>query len=159
MCLCTWSLIVITHHPGVSGVTLCRDVLSTSWNGDGSIRVCSILIGLSSSASSQALICFVQSKTDRWTQSTAGCRVSNYWLGWFRLSHCWPSESKVQYLLWGHGVSQWRGCGLLKEYGSKIKDGWIVSLNSHADDEKMPPGGSVARLTSSFTFVSCHACH
>lgn len=38
--------------------TLCNDVLSTSWKGDGSIRISSISIGLSISASSHALICW-----------------------------------------------------------------------------------------------------
>lgn len=37
--------------------TLCNDVLSTSWKGDGSTRISSISIGLSISFSSHAVIC------------------------------------------------------------------------------------------------------
>ena len=37
--------------------TLCNDVLSTSWKGEGSIRISSISIGLSISSSSHAMIC------------------------------------------------------------------------------------------------------
>lgn len=42
---------------GLSSPTLCNDVLSTSWKGEGSIRISSISMGLSISASSHALIC------------------------------------------------------------------------------------------------------
>lgn len=44
------------HTPNTAAPTLCNDVLSTSWKGEGSIRISSISIGLSISASSHALI-------------------------------------------------------------------------------------------------------
>lgn len=71
----TWSLHVVMYHSGVAVLTLCRDVLSTSWNGEGSIRICSISIGLSSSASSQALICSSQSQG-----SQIDCECSEFWI-------------------------------------------------------------------------------
>lgn len=48
------------EQPLSSPPTLCNDVLSTSWKGDGSTRISSISIGLSISASSHALICSSQ---------------------------------------------------------------------------------------------------
>lgn len=48
--------------------TLCSDVLSTSWKGEGSTRISSISIGLSVSASSHALICSSQweARSQKW---------------------------------------------------------------------------------------------
>ncbi len=117
--VCTWSLHVVICHTGVAAVTLCRDVLSTSWNGEGSIRICSMSTGLSSSSSSQALICISQSQG----------REMDSELTEFLMIHldslisllC--SIGKVQYLLWGHGVSQWRDRSLLR----KEEDRWMGS--------------------------------
>lgn len=46
----------IIVHVFFAALALCSDVLSTSWKGEGSMRICSISTGLSSSSSSQALI-------------------------------------------------------------------------------------------------------
>lgn len=60
--------------------TLCNDVLSTSWKGEGSIRISSISIGLSISASSHALICGSEWEA-RWRGWT-GAGVSPQSLSW-----------------------------------------------------------------------------
>lgn len=58
----------------LSALTLCNDVLSTSWKGEGSTRISSISIGLSISASSHALIC-----GSKW-EARSGRRLGWRWL-------------------------------------------------------------------------------
>lgn len=115
--VCALPLHVIPGHPGDAAVTLCRDVFSTSWNGEGSTRICSISIGLSSSASSQALICISQSEGREITEFLL---IDKNGL----LAHgclCACITAAVQYLLWGHGVSQRRGRWFLAEKKKKIR--------------------------------------
>lgn len=78
------------------------------------------------------------------------------------MSHCWLCEcwiNKVQYLLWGHGVSQWRSGSLLRKEGDRKSegqmDGWTVCCT---DDDKITPGGFMSSPTThkSFMYASCH---
>lgn len=113
------TITVCKCQPGVAVVTLCSDVLSTSWNGEGSIRICSISTGLSSSSSSQALICNSQSQGRKMDSE-----YLSFFFGWFVLllaAWCWIN--KILYLLWGHGVGQCWGRGLLKKDGNRKSEG------------------------------------
>lgn len=112
-------IMVCKCQPGVASVTLCRDVLSTSWNGEGSIRICSISTGLSSSSSSQALICNSQSQgREMYSEHLM------FFFGWFvSLLAVWCWINKILYLLWGHSVGQRRDRGLLKKDGNRKSEG------------------------------------